>query len=445
MVEHQIICKVLNDKSLKILFENGVDLELFPEDYKEELQYIVDHQAKYGNIPDTLSFLEHFPDFEVVQVTESDDYLIDRLMESILYQRQLVMANQYGELLGEEDSRNALSYLKNELEKLRKVEDKNAQAVDITKNVVRGDRYTERVKIEGITGIKTGSEELDRILHGWLEEDLVIILGRTNEGKSWILKFFLVVAWQAGHRVLMYSGEMNDEIVGYRFDTLNYHFSNDALMTGNKDLGDNLKEQDYVDYLGDLGKSDVPFMVITPKKLGRRLDVPTLRYLIEVYEPDIIGIDQISLMDDYRAGRGTPTRIQYTHLAEDLYSASEDFRVPILAPAQAKRDERNKKKKDEGKEIDPPYVEDIMESDGVGQNSTRVIAMKVNGVQLKLAVRKNRYGKKDDMVSFLWDIDRGIIKPFAGSKKATQPKQEGKKQPETEKPVGDVTSGEELF
>ena len=39
-------------------------------------------------------------------------------------------------------------------------------------------------------------------------------------GKTWILLKMLVEAWKQGKRVAMYSGEMNDMQIGYRFDTL---------------------------------------------------------------------------------------------------------------------------------------------------------------------------------------------------------------------------------
>ena len=72
---------------------------------------------------------------------------------------------------------------------------------------------------------------------GGLGEELVVITGRTNVGKSWIAEFFGTMAWEAGYKILHYSGEMSVEMVGFRFDTLHKHFSNMGLLNGSGVLG----------------------------------------------------------------------------------------------------------------------------------------------------------------------------------------------------------------
>jgi replicative DNA helicase len=269
--------------------------------------------------------------------------------------------------------------------------------------------YDERLKNDGLLGITSGIKELDDITHGWMRgEDFIVILGRTNEGKSWLLLFFLVVAWLNGERVLLYSGEMSHDVVGYRYDTLKKHFSNGALMQGESDLGDGLTPADYAEYLLDLSKSDLPFMVVTPRDLGgKRLTIPALNQLIEQYKPTIVGVDQISLMEDHRAGKGEQTRVMYTHIAEDLYLTSETYGVPILAPSQANREAEKNTKDDE-----TPELHQVSESDGIAQNATRVVSMRQIASTLKIKVPKNRYGKRNQEILLLWDIDKGIIRPF---------------------------------
>lgn len=371
----------------------------------------MDHFKEYGNVPDKETFLNEFRDMDLVEVTESDKYLIETLQEEYLYSQMVPFVHKIAEAV-KSDANVAVKIAQTEIERLSKLSAVFKAGFDIIKNSMsRQVDYEARLKNEGFLGIPTGIEELDKITHGWMRgEDLVIILGRTNEGKSWVLLFFLVVAWLNGQKVLMYSGEMSSSVVGYRFDSLNKHFSNEALMQGDANLGDERNPTDYRKYLEDLAKSDLPFVVVTPKDLGgKRLTTPVLHQLIEQYKPDIIGIDQLSLMDDHRAGRGEQERIRFTHIAEDLYIASEKYGIPILAPAQANREAEKEKKDDGGK---TPELHQIGESDGVGQNATRVIAMRQIGTTLKITVRKNRYGKRNQEILLLWDIDKGIIRPF---------------------------------
>ena len=125
-----------------------------------------------------------------------------------------------------------------------------------------------------------------------------------------------------------------------------------------------------------------------------------LEGLIEKYDPDIIGIDQFSLMADYRSNRD-PVRIQLTHIAEDLFHLSEKFGKPILADAQASRKASDKDTPE------APELDEIGESDGIGQNSSRVITLVQAPSGLILSIKKNRYGLNNKNLSYCWDIDKG--------------------------------------
>lgn len=411
MIELQVINYILEKKSFAILKNNNITQDFFVT-YSAEAAFLYDHYSKYGTVPDKETFLEKFEDFDLFIVGESEQYLIDTLREQHLYNLMVPFVNQINNLVAE-DSEKAVQFAKQQIEQLAGMTIKSVPGYDIIKNATdRGKEYKLRLEADGLMGITTGIPEFDEATHGWFPgEELVVIVGRTNEGKSWVLLFFLVAAWKAGKRVLLYSGEMPKDIVGFRVDTLAEHFSHTALTTGSPDLGDGKKPNDYFGYLENLSKDEnlPPFIVITPKDLGgRRLDVPTLESLIEQYKPDIVGVDQISLMDDARAQRGQQERIRFTHVSEDLYLASEKYGIPILAPSQANRDSAKKKDDDE----ETPELHEISESDGIAQNATRVIGMRQLGSTLKLSIRKSRYSKKGSEILVLWDIDRGIIKPF---------------------------------
>jgi len=409
MIELQVLNKVLETGSLTFLRQNDITADYFIS-YQEEYQFIMTHYQQYGNIPNKETFIQHFDQFDLMVVTESDKYLIETLAEQYIYSKMVPVVHKLADMVTN-DAKGAVDWLRGEMATISQLAAQYKAGYDIVKNADdRKTEYERRVNLKGLLGITTGIPELDEITHGWMRgEELVTIVGRTNEGKTWVMLFFLVIAWQSGESVLLYSGEMGHLQTGFRFDTLNAKFSNKGLMQGKTELGaggEPKDDKEYYEYLTNLGSKENPFIVVTPKDLGgKRLNIPVLHDLIEQYKPTIIGIDQLSLMDDYRATKGEQTRLRYTHIAEDLFTTSETYGVPILSPAQAKRGD---KKDDEN----TPKTEDVAESDGIPQNSSRVIGIKHMGTTMKLGIPKNRYGPNNQELMLLWDIDKGVVKPF---------------------------------
>ena len=303
-----------------------------------------------------------------------------------------------------------------ELEKLSKAVPvgANKDGYDIISNAKdRLADYKKRCENKGMIGIPTGIPQLDEITNGWLwGEELVVITGRTNVGKSWIGEYFPTVAWKMGYKILFYSGEMSKEIVGYRFDTLNNHFSNMGLLNGAGTLGKKPATdggtylgEDYENYVSQLSQKS-GFIVVTPDDFGgRKPTVDELKALAIKHEADMIVVDQLSLMSDKH--RADTPRIAYNNISEDLFLMSKELRKPVILLAQANREAVKNRKKGES-----PELHDLAESDGIAQNATRVIALSVIDGTLKISIKKNRYGINNKEVLMIWDINTGYLSPL---------------------------------
>lgn len=397
MIQLQVLNRVLTDKSLSIINNNNLTPDYFNQ-YPEEYDFITTHYREYGNVPDDETMLAKFPDFELLNVGESEKYLIEAIQEEYLYNKCVPILNKSAELL-QANSQEAVEYLLPRIKELLVTCTYTAGVDIMAKPTDRLAEVRKRKDAKGLLGISSGLPEMDEILGGWMPgEELVTIAGRPNMGKSWILLFFLAMAWQQGKKVLLYSGEMSSLYVAFRTDTLLTHISNIGISRGT--LDDNNMET-YEAELNRMEEFKVPFIVVTPKDLGgKKMTVPMLESLVEKYNPDIIGIDQFSLMDDYRNNRD-PLRIQLTHIAEDLFHLSEKYGKPVLADAQASRKSSDKDNPE------APELDEIGESDGIGQNSTRVITLVQAPSGLILSVKKNRYGMNNKSLSYCWDIDKG--------------------------------------
>jgi replicative DNA helicase len=411
MIELQCINNILAENNIETYLEEGINEDFFPS-YIKEWNYILDHYNKYGKVPDQATFLATFTEFDLIDVLEPPKYLLENLREDYVFRQSAKLFNESVELL----KQNAFEGLRNILAKGEKLLVSNSitHGTDIN-NIVNQklEEINSKKRIDGLLGISTGLKELDDVLGGWLPgEEFVTIVGRVNQGKSWLLQKFLTSAHSQHKRVLLYSGEMSAMQVGYRHDTLAMNYSNRQLTRGT------ISDLEFTNYENDLkkrAKELEPFIVVTPKDLGGKyMTVSMLKALCKKYQPDIIGIDQLSLMDDER--RGENRRLQLANITMDLFRLSEELGKPILADAQANRN------KTSSEEPENPELADIGEADAIGQNSSRVISLVQTKLGLSLLVTKNRYGENNKKFIYSWDIDLGTFRFVSeeGSQKETE-------------------------
>lgn len=398
MVQLQLINKVLQLQDDSIITDNLLTEGHFTE-YPEEFKFIEEHKDKYGNIPDRETFLAHFPNFELFDVTESDKYLIDTIREEYLYTVAVPVLNKFEELL-RIDSNQASEYIASQISKLQPNyyiggTDIIAQAQErLTEHQERKDNQKEWY-------FETGFPELDEIIHGLQRgEDFMVIVARLGEGKSWILAMICAHIWKLGFNVGYLSPEMSASTVGFRLDTILSNFSNKGLMWGNGDID----EEKYQQYIQDLKNRENKFIVSTPLEFDRKVTVSKLRNWVKQYKLDMIAIDGIKYLSDERGRKGDNMTTSLTNISEDLMELSMEMKIPIVAVVQANRTGVSSADED-----GTPELESIRDSDGIAHNASKVIAIKqkADGV-LEMGVKKNRFGVNGGRLNYSWDINSGI-------------------------------------
>lgn len=397
MIQLQAINNILDTKNIEKYLIEDITEDYFGA-YKDEFNFIYRHYRAYNTVPDWETFMGKFPDFDVVQVLEPINYIIYNLKENYLFEKGFKVFQDSANIL-EQDAIKGLENVVKESEHLLKA-NKIKYGTDIQDMADIFEQDIERKRTlnnEGIIGISSGFEELDEITHGWLPgNELVSIVGRINQGKSWILQKFLAEANKQGKRVLMYSGEMSAKEVMYRHLTLKHNISNTQLITG--DISES--EQREIKQL--LINDTTLFHIVTPKDLGgEQLTITKLKMLALQYKPDIIGIDQLSLMKDEKRKRGDGTKEQYAHISQDLFNLSTLLEIPILLAVQANRGRASEDK------IENPELTNIAGSDDVGANSSRVISLATKDGEMTLKLIKNRYGKVGWEREFFINFDKG--------------------------------------
>lgn len=247
------------------------------------------------------------------------------------------------------------------------------------------DQIEDILNIDPTDVISTGFKELDQELIGWRRgEELAVFVARPGQGKSWFgLKFALNAALR-GEKVGLYSGEMSLRELQER-----------VLCCAKQEY--TWSKQQSLEFIK---KEDPQIKVLTQKELRRRANINDIEEMVVKDKLTYLVIDQLSLMQDITAKPGTPIRQQFGNITMDLFSLSTRYSIPITLLAQSNRTG--------AQSSNGPLLEDIAESDTVGQNATRVISMKNSNGLLTLNITKNRYGKSGGVIKY--EVDFGINK-----------------------------------
>lgn len=391
MIQLQFLNKLLVEKNPALLTLNNIDESFFSE-YSDEYNYIKSHLDLYGRIPDVTTFLNEFPDFDIIKVDESTNFLVDELYRDKNRRFLAKVFNKVRTLLNEGKTDDAMQvYLSAQSEALSA---KHLDSIDIFKDTSRYDAYLEKCNDFNKFYIKTGFKELDEIIGGWdRQEELATIAARTNMGKSWILLKCAIAAMEQGLTVGIYSGEMTDKKVGYRIDTLISHISNSAIIRGNREVQNDYKK--YIDSLSE--KYSGTIKILTPSMLGGPAGVQALQAFIEKDNLDMLCVDQHSLLEDDRHAKNPVEKA--SNISKDLKNLQVLKKIPIIAVSQ-----QNRASTENG--VDTSH---IAQSDRIAQDSTIIIFFEQKDGLMTMSLVKSRDSVNMKKLTYAIDLDKGIF------------------------------------
>ena len=391
MIQLQFLNALLETHDSSLLLLNDLSDEFF-SDYIDEYHFIVNHVSEYGKIPDKATFVSHFPDFDFIEVNESKDYLIDALFEDRDKRFLAKTFNEIRKLLNEDKTEDAMSLFA--LKSQTAVKAKHLNSVDITKDITRYDAYVDRCTEFNKYFVKTGFKELDQVIGGWdRQEELATIVARPGVGKSWVALKCAVAALEQGLQVGIYSGEMSERKVGYRFDTLVSHISNYGISKGNGDLANEYKS--FIDKLPTQYQGCLK--VLTPSMIDGAAGVTALRAFVEKENLDILFVDQHSLLEDDRHARNPVDRA--SNISRDLKQLQVLKKIPIIAVSQ-----QNRTSTENG-----VSTSHVAQTDRISQDSTVLLFLEQDNDVLTMTIAKSRDSETNKKIKYAIDLDKGIF------------------------------------
>ena len=350
-----------------------------------------------------ITMVNTFPGFDVIEVNEPANYLLDELYND-KNKRQLAKTfNAVRKCLNEEKIQEAMSLYVSAANDVVKA--KHLDCVDITKDVSRYDDYVDRSQDYAKFYVKTGFPELDALIGGWdRNEELATIAARPGIGKSWVMLKSATAALQQGLKVGIYSGEMSERKVGYRFDTLVSNISNYAITKGIADVQNDYKR--FIDELPHMFSGSLK--VITPAMINGPAGVQALKAFIQKEDLDILFVDQHSLLEDDRHARNPVDRA--ANISRDLKNLQVMCHIPIIAVSQ-----QNRELAENG-----AGTQNIAQSDRISQDSTVILFLEQSDNVLTLNLAKSRDSESFKKLKYAIDLNRGVFQYIPAEDDALQ-------------------------
>ena len=325
----QLISYIINTKDFSVISQNNLDDKFF-FNYKAEFNFIKNHYEQYRTVPDKLTFLNVFPEFDVVEVNEPLTYLLEQLYSDYNASYLATRFNKIKKMLENNETDAAVDYFMKSTENLHV--GSVMSCTNLLEDTSRYDRYLERTTNQSKFYISTGFPELDKIIGGIdRENEDFVISARPGQGKTQLLVKMACAASVQGLTVGIFEGEMSKDKIGYRIDTFLGHIKNSSM-----NRGDLYIQKEYERYIKSLAVSGYgPIKIITQNDVAGDMTVDALRAFIEREHLDILFIDQYSLLEDKRHGKQEFERVG--NIAKDIKSLQVEKHIPIISVSQMNR------------------------------------------------------------------------------------------------------------
>lgn len=395
--ERKLLSKALHTGSVESVIARGIETRHFSD---PKLRAVWDsvcaHVLKYGSSPSAVSVLRKHSDVVLDVVQDSLEYVIDQFLlltkRRIAVERLLAMGSVIDGNDDEQLMRIEEIFLESAQELSRAVPGgKVARYSDMNDRI----RLYEHDAKEGASrGIQFGIPTLDDLTYGIQPHELVVISGWQGTGKSTLMQHILHRAYvNEGATPMLISLEMEASALYRKWDTMAAPWTYDELK-GHRLSDDQLVEWGRMAERAKKASNDI----IVLDDVGR-CTVEKVHAEMNRYNPDIVGIDYISLMSTPKDDKAAIWET-VTYITKELKQLARSTGTPIVAIAQTNRESATAGAR----------LENISYSRSIGQDSDIVLGLYSDEVmreekRMQVRMLKNRDGRTTN-IDMKWDMDQ---------------------------------------
>lgn len=325
--EHRLVSKVIRDRDIIPALQRGVsDAWFLDDDNKKVWAFVRKHYADYSEVPTAVTVKDHYPNFKVLDVQDTVEYLLDTMVD---FRRRLLTRQGLEtaiEQLQENNHDAALIAMESTIAKVNEQGILGIHELDLTKNTEERYKEYKALQNQEFLGIPTGFTKIDEATAGLQGGQLITIIAPPKTGKSQIALKMAINVHQQGYVPMFQSFEMNNHEQQQRHDAMRANISHGRLRRG-KLLP--AEEDRYVDILNAM-ENERSFHLIDAVN---GITVSALAAKIEQTKPDIVFVDGVYLMLDEISGEmNTPQAI--TNVTRALKRLAQKINKPVIITTQ---------------------------------------------------------------------------------------------------------------
>ncbi len=217
---------------------------------------------------------------------------------------------------------------------------------------------------DGLSGITSGFEDIDKMTSGWQKSDLVIIAARPAMGKTaFVLSMAKNIAVDYKIPVAVFNLEMSSVQLGKRLISNVCEISNDSLKSGKLSTDEWGRLSETIKVLDDapLYINDTPSLSVFQLR-------SQARWLVKDKGVQMIIIDYLQLMNASGMGFGNREQ-EVSIISRSLKTLAKELKIPIIALSQLNRGVENRTGDKNSKR---PQLSDLRESGAIEQDADMV-------------------------------------------------------------------------
>lgn len=405
---------ITSERGFADLQRAGITAEHFIDDeYEAVWNFLTKMRRKHGKTPSKSVVRTRFPDIRIVKVRERDvPMLYSELQNRKKYRDFLDLIDEASRLANDpEDTEAVVAGLMSGLNGLS-IRNGDSPLVDLfsketTDRLHKDIRHRRKAVSQGIP---TGLRRFDAVTGGLQKSRMIVLIGRTGRGKSWLNLLFVASAVRYGAKVGLYPLEMTLEDTAYRLFSIfscQMFGANKAIKNLDMTMGHvsmkkvakltSLLEDKYAGQLwvADMGNLSDPY---TMDRVGAEQDI---------YDFDMQWIDYLTLMKAPGVGRqGQEDYTTIKALSSGAKSVATRGRHVVGVSAQVNREALR------GKSF-LPRLENIAYGDSIGHDADQVVAVNrkdEDDPDLYYGLVKNRHGPETGKIRVKFAVNEGNIR-----------------------------------